>query len=1088
MLQPMRVPYVLGLDIGVQSVGWALAQLDEEGNPCGILRLGVRSFESSSGSEQEIEKGTDEPASRQRREKRLMRRQLFRRQQRLRRTARVLQQAGLLPQFSLEPASRDAAITQLDAQLRSQFIGSGNHVDAQLLPYRIRAAALDRPLPVYALGRAFYHLAQRRGFLSNKKASAKKDDEDKGKVKAGIAELTRQIEAADARTLGEFFARLDPHQQRIRSRWTSRKMYQQEFDAIWEAQAPHHPQTLTAELKARLYRAIFFQRPLKSQKGLIGRCSLEKGRRRAPLACLEAQRLRYWQKLNDLRLKDARRILNAIPEAERLIDWLPQEGQGRLTLYAKQLLAQEFETNEELTFNRIRQILGLKKKKDSDLDFTFNLEEGDEKKLPGNRTAAKLLKALGQRWQDMPEDQRQRLVDEILSFEKEEPLARRLEKAWGFSPSEAANVAAIDFEQGYHSFSRQAIRKILPHLQQGQALATIIKQLYKDTQPQATVWDRLPPLRDVFPQVNNPVVRRALTEVRKVVNAILRVYGKPQRVHIELARDLKKSRHERQQLSKGMRQQQKQREDARNWLQHEMGISNPTAHDILKYRLWIECEKLCPYTGKPISKEALFGSEPQFDVEHIIPYSRCLDNSFANKTLCEVAENRAAKKNRTPYEAYGNAPQRWHEILQRVSRFRGDAAKAKLRRFQLTEIPADFANRHLNDTRYSSRLASEYLSLLYGGRSDAQGNLRVQASTGAVTSLLRDQWGLNAILAELGRQLGVSGLDDDVEKARFDHRHHAVDALVIALTTPGMVKRFSDESQRARQYGRQFRCFFDPPWGTRAQFVADVRDAVLAINVSRRVDRRLKGPLHEETIYGKPKQCVDEKGKTIQVAHVRKPLESLSPNNVDHIVDPVIRELVKKKLQELGTTDPKKAFQAKDNHPYMKARDGRIIPIHKVRIRVPTETLMAIGHGPTLRHVKPGVNHHMEIVATLDAAGNEIRWEGITVSLFEALQRLRNKQPVVQRDHGPGKRFKFSLSGGEYLEFVENGRNKLVRVSVISGDDVEFRLHNDARPNTMLRGVKGARAGLVRSADALRKLKARKVLVDPLGNILPAND
>jgi hypothetical protein len=130
----------------------------------------------------------------------------------------------------------------------------------------------------------------------------------------------------------------------------------------------------------------------------------------------------------------------------------------------------------------------------------------------------------------------------------------------------------------------------------------------------------------------------------------------------------------------------------------------------------------------------------------------------------------------------------------------------------------------------------------------------------------------------------------------------------------------------------------------------------------------------------------------------------------------------------------------------------------------------------------------MEIVATLDAAGNEIRWEGITVSLFEALQRLRNKQPVVQRDHGPGKRFKFSLSGGEYLEFVENGRNKLVRVSVISGDDVEFRLHNDARPNTMLRGVKGARAGLVRSADALRKLKARKVLVDPLGNILPAND
>ncbi len=1088
MANPVAVPYVLGLDIGVQSIGWTLVELDDEGNPFGILRMGVRSFESSSGSEQEIEKGTDEPASRARREKRLARRQFFRRQQRLRRTARLLQQAGLLPPFSLKPADRNAAISQLDTQLRSQFNSAGNHIDAQLLPYRIRAAALDRPLPAYALGRAFYHLAQRRGFLSNKKAPPKKGDDDKSKVKAAIAELSREIEASGARTLGEFLARLDPHQQRIRTRWTSRTMFKNEFEAIWAAQEPHHA-ALTPEFKKQLYRAIFFQRPLKSQKGLIGRCSLEKGRRRAPLACLEAQRMRYWQKLNDLRLVDASAILEAFPHAEQYIEWSPQEGQGKLTLQAKQLLAAELETVESLTFNHIRKRLGLKKSKDSDLDLRFNLEQGGEKKIVGNRTAAKLLAVLGQRWQNMPDDQRRRLVDEILSFEKEEPLARRLEKAWGFSPSEAANVAALDFEPGYHAFSRQAIAKILPRLQQGHPLATIIKELYKDTQEKPQVYDRLPPLLKVFPHVNNPVVRRALTEVRKVVNAIVRTYGKPQRVHIELAREMRRSREQRKQLADAMRKHELEREQAIKYLSQELKMTTIRPHDILKYRLWKECNCQCPYTGKTISADALFGDEPQFDVEHIIPYSRCLDNSFTNKTLCEISENRNVKKNYTPYEAYGQDQQRWHEILQRVRRFKGDAAEAKLRRFQMTHVPADFANRHLNDTRFASRLAAEYLALLYGGRSDHQGTLRVQVSTGGVTAQLRDQWQLNEILAELGRELGVAAKDlEDVEKARFDHRHHAVDALVVALTTPAIVKRFSEESQRAGRVSRQFRCFFEPPWGPRKKFIEDVRNAVLAINVSRRIDRRLKGPLHQETNYSPPKSLVAEKSKTATVVHVRKPLEGLSSGEVEDIVDPAIRELVNRKLQELGQPDPKKAFKQKQNHPYMTASDGRIIPIHKVRIRVRSETIMTVGQGPYARYVKPGANHHMEIVAVLDSAGNEIRWEGITVSLYQAIQRLRNNQPVVQRDHGPGKRFKFSLAGGEYLQIVEKRQTKLVRVSAISKDNVEFRLHNDARPFTMLRGVKGSRAGLSRSAEGLRKVNARKVLVDPLGNILPAND
>ncbi len=146
------------------------------------------------------------------------------------------------------------------------------------------------------------------------------------------------------------------------------------------------------------------------------------------------------------------------------------------------------------------------------------------------------------------------------------------------------------------------------------------------------------------------------------------------------------------------------------------------------------------------------------------------------------------------------------------------------------------------------------------------------------------------------------------------------------------------------------------------------------------------------------------------------------------------------------------------------------------------------GSPPPCDTPAPGSNHHMEIVATVDVQGNETRWEALTVNLMDAAERVRNGKPVVKRDHGPGKTFKFSLAGGEYLELHEDGNRRLVRVTVISGKIVEFRLHTDARPITLLRETKGGRAGLSKPVDSLRKANARKVVVDPLGKILWAND
>ena len=308
-----------------------------------------------------------------------------------------------------------------------------------------------------------------------------------------------------------------------------------------------------------------------------------------------------------------------------------------------------------------------------------------------------------------------------------------------------------------------------------------------------------------------------------------------------------------------MRQNEKARENAKRKILDKLGIENARPGDILKVLLAEECNWECPYTGKTICMETLLGPHPQFDIEHIIPFSRSLDNSFINKTLCDIEENRDVKQNRTPYEAYASNESKWHEISSRVKRFRGSAAHAKLRKFQQKELDEDFAARMLQDTRYMSRLATEYLGLLYGGPIDADGCRRVQVSTGRMTAYLRDEWGLNAILAD----------GDDDEKNRADHRHHAVDAIVIALTDAGTVELLSRSAAIAEERGHRLFAPVEKPWPS---FLDDVRRSVDAINISYRVNRRVSGALHEETNYSKPHQGQDEKGKVAEYRHVRKPL------------------------------------------------------------------------------------------------------------------------------------------------------------------------------------------------------------------------
>jgi CRISPR-associated endonuclease Csn1 len=1073
MAEPLpTLDYILGIDLGVASVGWAVIEC-RDGQPTALTRAGVRVF--APAVEGNIETGRDESRNMARRSARLMRRQTWRRSRRNLRVFRLLQSWQLLPEGpSRTPEERHDLLDRLDLRvLSSDWFGrrrADNSIPEpmQVLPYLLRAAALDEPLEPYFLGRALYHLAQRRGFLSNRKVSSRaKADDDSGLVKPAIAELRKQIAEAGSRTLGEFFSRTAPSETRIRTRWTARDMCEQEFHAIWNSQARHHPAFLTQERKKLLHKAIFFQRPLASARNLIGTCELEPRHRRAPRSLLLSQRFRLLQRVNDLQ---------ALPRGQRA---------RNLTSEERVKLLNALENQGDLTFAAIRKLLSLPR------DTKFNLEAAGETRILGNRTNAFFLKLFGERWLGMSPEEREQVVDYVRSFQRLDKLPAAAVKRWGLSEESAQLLEADPLEPDYFNLSRAAMCKLVPLLEAGLSYAEARRQLYPERFLSQTPQEFLPPVflaESTIGRIRNPSVVRSLTELRKVVNALIRKFGKPGQVRIELARDLRNSRLQRERMARSNRENEKLRIEAAQRILREAGNPNPSRRDLQKAQLWDECHGECPYTGKAISFGALLGPEPQFDIEHIIPFSRSLDNSFTNLTLCDVAHNRNTKLNRAPSEAYGSDPDTYQAILNRVRKFSSRSAPEKLRRFLMTpeeiqRFVSDFAESQLNDTRYASRLAADYLGLLYGGRVDHEHALRIRSTVGRITAMLRDEWRLNAILND-----GATAHGGDTFKSRDDHRHHAIDAIVTALTDEGTIQILSGAAENARLAQRRRFAPIEEPW---LGFFSSVRDEVSRIVVSHRVSRRVRGALHEQTLYSHPipaRTAASGRRKTLKPVfehRVRKPLQAMTPEEAANVADPAVRALVAQKLSKFSGASPQTVFSDASNLPSFQTRGGRNIPIKKTRVRKPIPA-SPMGSGPSTRFVVSESNHHAEIFAEVDEQGREVEWDLAIVSLAEAVQRNRLHEPIVRKDHGERRSFKFSLAPGEVVEmYVPSGNRQLFVVRGASISSVALVPIFDARKKNEL--VKDD-VYLRLSASSLRKRGACKVHVNPLGEIEEAHD
>ncbi|MGA2725252.1 MAG: type II CRISPR RNA-guided endonuclease Cas9 [Bryobacteraceae bacterium] len=1020
--------YRLGLDIGSNSVGWA-ALGTEGGVPVEVLRAGVRIFEA--GVQGDLERGKEESRGADRRRARLQRRQTDRRRRRLKAVYSLLADYGLLP-HGKSARERDSNLTALDAELARRF------PEARALPYFLRARALDQRLEPPELGRALYHLAQRRGFESNRKARQRETDEERGEVLKGIQSLYGSMAETGARTLGEYFARfLPPAERRIRCRWTHRRMYQQEFETIWAAQREFYPELLTRERHDQLFEAVFFQRPLKSQEELIGDCELEPGEKRAPLWHPLAQRFRMLQVVNDLRLSEPSGVERALTPEER-----------------RQLLA-ELEIKGDLTFAKVRHLLHLPR------GVSLNREEGGNDKLVGNRTEARMRSWFGVRWDEMAPEQRTEAIEDLVSKLTEEELFGKAVDVWKLDGTLARGYSQSGLEEGkYLGYSLKAVGRLLPLMEAGQAFMTARHSLYPETLRLGAAEDALRPVTECVPDLRNPAVARALTEVRKIVNAMIREYGKPDEIHIELARDLKSPRKERENRWKRMREQEARRKEAAEKLAKEDGNPRPSAADIEKMLLMMECGCQCPYTGRTISMAAIRNGLVQ--VEHIIPFSRSLDDSFVNKTLCFVDEN-ARKRNHTPWEFYGRTGgEEWERILDRVGKFQSRVARAKLERFQMREeqvdaLLGDFSTRALNDTRFASKLAAHYLAHLYGGLSDEGGRQRVFATSGMLTARLRRLWSLSRL----------AGLSESGEKVRDDHRQHTLDAIIIGLTELRWVKRMADAAEYGRSQGRSRISSIEAPWDG---FAADVGKAIDSLLVSHRPERKISGALHKETLYAERRRRDGS-----QFIAVRKPVNALTKGELASIVDTVVRGRVKLAVARAGD-DPGKLNDG--NAPTMPSG----VPIRSVRVEV-RKPLRSVGSGERLRLITGGDNQHFEVFSVLDRRGSVKRWDCVIVSKAEAAERVRTKRPVVCREHGPNTCFAFTIAKGDTFEIERDGVPEVVVARVLEGDK-----------RVSLFSIRDARRQEKRNAlrctvnELMKKYKLQKVAITVLGEKIACRD
>lgn len=1019
--------YRLGLDMGTNSLGWCAVQVQRDGErwvAIGILDLGVRIFDD--GREPAKKEVPGESSAVQRRTARGMRRRYDRKLMRKKSTLRELIKAGLMPEDQTERKKLEA-----------------------LEPLKLRSDALTRQLEPYEIGRALFHLQQRRGFKSNRKES-RSNSETVTPMKDAALKLEQLL---TQQTLGQYLYERNKGRQTTRFHarkegsktlydfYPTRKLVEEEFNAIWEAQKKYHLRLLSDEAKQAVHHAIFYQRKLKPQPK--GHCSIRTDEERMAWAMPTAQHFRIAKEINNLRiLRPDDFQYKSREELENRQKLSPEQ---RETLF-KALCAQG-----SMTFKQIRKTLGI------DSTTTFNLETPHREKLLGDETAARMRggKKKGEvfpGWDNLKLEQQDGIIAKLIcddpkdpNYLEDEDLAAWLSEHYGLAPEHAEKVMEAPLPASYAKFGKTVITKILPKMQ-GKGLmehdALIACGYNPGDQYTGEICEKLPyygelleghvvrnekssdPMVREYGRVANPTVHIALNQLKRLMNTIKGRYGCwPQEIVVEMTRELKKGRTEIAEIIREIEKNTKQRDTWRKEIAERCSIpeENISDYDLAKMKLWYELEgdathRKCVFSGEMISLTRLFDD---VEIEHILPRSQTLDNTSANKTLATREANRL-KANQIPYEAFKNMTGKYayEAIWERAQAL----PKSKRWRFlpdamERFTAKGDFAARQLNDTSYMARLATKYLAY-----SCEQGKDGVRVTPGALTGLLRKAWGLNALLG------------DDEEKNRNDHRHHAIDALVIALTdirTVQQVQRAAAREEEERAKGNDAISVKKVLGKEKPAIISDwnaLKEAVDRIIVSHKPDHGspaqhgggTSGRLHEDTYYGYVGEG-DKKG-TLKLV-LRVPLLSLkNAGELDGIRDKELRDALQQFVYEHEGSfeEALRAFSV-GNHQWKG--------IHSVRVlkEKSTDSMISVkkrNDGLPWKVAQGGSNQRAEIYCPKSGkkAG---KWQMEVIKSFDANQK--DFVPAWRMEH-PDADLVMTLHMNDIVAYEEDGNHTVSRV------------------------------------------------------------
>lgn len=768
--------YRLGLDVGIKSVGWCVLECDENGEPIQINALNSRIFDAAEQPK------TGASLAEPRRNARGLRRRIRRKSFRLERIRKLFSENGI-ELFE----TQDDLICLKDEYKNLDVV-------------KLRSDALDKKLTEAEFARVLYSLARHRGFKSNKREGAK--DSDEGKLLGSIRKSEEEMRESGMRTRGEqlykkYLMEGKPVHNKggDYSMCVSRDILVKEIELLFEKQKEFGNNFATDENKEKYLDIFLSQRNFDEGPGKgsqytgshdVKKCEIYRDEDVAAKGTYTSEWATIYQKINNLSIicgGDRRHLSNE--ERQIAVELVKKVDKVSYKSFRKAIKLDDDYRFSALNYSEKKK--SDKKKNEgeskSDVveinDVVDSLACEDKGDFITAKNSNKIVKALNDNLKSDVE-----LIDEIAEIctkYKSENLFRNAiaeSKIIGGRLDEETieKLSKIDMK-GYGHLSLHVLREILPYLEEGMVYSDAMQKAghnHSEHNFEKQKYLGTKEVYDAIGGVTSPVVKRALSQTVKVIDAVIRQYGSPYAINIELARDMSMSKDERDKLKKENDARAAKNEAIRENIAKLNAMPNST--NVLKYKLYEEQDHKCAYSMETLDINHLF-EDGYYEIDHIIPYSRSFDDSFNNKVLVLKRENQN-KRNSTPVEYFERIGRDYDEVLAFWKAVYQKRNRKKLEFLQKKEInESEWKNRALNDTRYASRMLANLIKdyLLFDEKSKEKYG-RVETVKGAITSYLRRFWG--------------------VQKIREDgDKHHAVDAAIIACVTPKMKNKIERYNQ-----------------------------------------------------------------------------------------------------------------------------------------------------------------------------------------------------------------------------------------------------------------------------------------------------